>query len=877
MRTSVLAAKLITLRTRSLTIPLLAEKAITSTKPVTKQKSLEAILLYIELDKAEPVIEELVPLLSHKLPKVVAGTLSAITAIVHAYGCKTVEPKPILKLLPKAYGHADKTVRAEAQKLTVELYRWLRDGMKPLFWDDLKPVQQQDLEKLLEPVKEEAAPKPERLLKSQQAAVAASAAATEAEGEDDVGEDEAEVDLEPELLTVDIMPKVPKDLHERLASSKWKDRKEALDDLHVAVNCPAIEEGPFDEIVRALAKCMKDANIAVVTVAANCVELLARGLRRGFSKYRSTIVSPIMERLKERKQSVTDALGAALDSVCAATSLMECLEETLEFLKHKNPLVKLEATRFLIRSLRATREAPGLPEVKVMSEAAKGLLADSQETQRNAAAEVLGTLLKIMGERIMNTHFEGLDDIRKAKIKEFCESAEVKTVYKPKTAAPAKAPSVAAQGSKKPPAKKVAPATSTVKKTAPVALDEAPPAALQPKLSSRPAVTKPNTSTAARSLKPSTGGMVKKVQSSGYGQTSAAATASPRRTTDSPAPSDDTMTIPKLPRSLTGRQLSKPPTMPLEPIVITSNLPTTSALSAAERIELDDLRMEVERLRSTNESLRAEHVRFSSQIHELQYQSDQLIEEHTRDMLSVKAKETQLVRARAETEQAEQTSQQLQLEVDRLRRELNRVSRSLSPQDYAPRDPYAESARAGVPASVGSSARANVLTPSSGSSSSEGKENRDLDPGHPAADKTRQMLSPRLAGLRAKAASPARLPEPAATSRLTRPLASHTVQSASSQYGNGDAASRSALRSPPAGTPLGAFGSGIPRSASSSAGVGDSGAESWKRAAEVTQNLKARIELMKVSTPEESPSRCLPRLANNLQARQGLSRRDGHA
>ena len=157
-------------RTRSITITPIVEKGLASSRPAAKQKALECILLYIELDKANPVIEELIPILSNKQPKLIAATLSALTSIYHAYGCKTVDPKPIIKILPKIYGHADKNVRAEGQNLTVEFYRWLKDSMKPLFWNELKPVQQQDLEKLFDKVKDEAPAKPERLLRSQQAA-----------------------------------------------------------------------------------------------------------------------------------------------------------------------------------------------------------------------------------------------------------------------------------------------------------------------------------------------------------------------------------------------------------------------------------------------------------------------------------------------------------------------------------------------------------------------------------------------------------------------------------------------------------------------------------------------------------------------------------
>ena len=264
-----------------MTIVPIVEKGLAATRQAAKQKALEAILLYIELDRPDPIIDELLPILSHKQPKIIAATLSCLREIYHAYGCKTVDPKPTLKLLPKVYGHADKNVRAEAQNLTVELYRWVRDSMKPLFWNDLKPVQQQDLERLFEKVKDDPPPKQERVLRSQQNikdAVVAGAVA------DDVIDDDEEA-IEPDLeLAINVMPNIPKDLLERISSTKWKDRKEALDDLQKAVNCPKIEEGPFDDIVRSLAKCMKDANIAVVTGAANCGRITSTRSEKGLFK-----------------------------------------------------------------------------------------------------------------------------------------------------------------------------------------------------------------------------------------------------------------------------------------------------------------------------------------------------------------------------------------------------------------------------------------------------------------------------------------------------------------------------------------------------------------------------------------------------------------
>lgn len=778
-------------RTRQITIATIAEKGLPSTRPAAKQKALEALMLYIETDKPDPVIEELLPILSHKQPKVIAATLDALAQIYHAYGCKTIEPKPVLKLLPKVYGHADKNVRAKAQELTVEFYRWLKEAMKPLFWGDLKPVQQQDLDKLFEKVKDEPPPKQERLLRSQQAAKEAAAAAPGADEEYVEEEEEAAIDLEPEFEAVDVFPNIPKDFSERLASSKWKDRKEALDDVHKALNHPRIAEGPFDELVRGFAKCMKDANIAVVSTAANCVELLARGLLKSFAKYRKDIMNAMMERLKEKKQSVTDAIGGALDAAFASTSFQDCLEEILEFLKHKNPQVKLESSRFLIRCLKTTREAPNPEQAKSIAEASTKLLTESQEVQRSAGAEALGTLWKIMGDRIMNAHLDGLDEIRKTKIKEFYEAAEVKAKYKPKAAPPPKP--VAAPATKKPLGKRPAPG---VKKAAPrPAPVEEPVAPLAPQPTSRPGASKlgaPKSGLAAPSR-------LTGLKKPGSGL----AAPSPRRPIASPPP-EEVAPPPPQPkfgagRGLAGRPLGKPAAEPIPAAAPQA----PSGLSLVERAELDELRAEVDRVRRQNEELRSERSKLTSQIHELQNQNAQLIEDHTRDVLSIKAKETQLVRARSDFEAAEQTVQNQRREVDRLKRELSRQVRATSPPptDLAEQI-YSDSGNTN--GSYGSYAgrrdRGMIGDPTS--PGRDGKENYD------SLSRPGSTMSGKLSPLRADA----------------------STKSSLSSRGGG-------RMSPAESGPASRIGSG--------SGPGTSGAESWKRAAEVTQNLKQRIEMMK--------------------------------
>jgi hypothetical protein len=813
-------------RTRSHTIGPIAEKGLVSTRPAAKASALEALLLCVELDKSDPVIEELLPTLSHKVPKVVAASLAAFTAIYHNFGCKIVDPKQTLKALPKVFGHADKNVRAESQNLAVELYRWLREAIKPLFWADLKPVQQADLEKLFETVKQDPTPKQERFTQAQQNAMAAASAAPAGDHDVEQGGEEFEEEEEAVVVDafdlaepVDALKKVPADFHDQLASSKWKDRKEALDALYNVLNVPRIKDGPYDDIVRGLAKSMKDANVAVATVAANCVDVLARGLRNGFAKYRSTIMVPMFERLKEKKQSVADALGQALDAVFSTTTLSECLEEIFEYLKHKNPQIKQETVRFLVRCLRTTRTVPAKAEQKAIADAGTKLLTESAPAIREGAAEILGTLMKILGERAMNPYLDGLDEIRKTKIKEYFGTAEVKAKERPKPiVAPPKpaAPAARKVVGKKPGVglKKLAPAA------APPAPEEAPVKPASRALPSKLGVPKPG------GLPTPGSGLKLQRKLAGPGST-----ASPSRRVAAPPAEEDLAPPPAAPkfglgRGLAGRPIARP-AAPAESTPAPSS--AANAMAAADRAELEELRAEkeklnrMEELRSekevlnrTIEDMKAERSKLNSTIAELQNQNAQLIEDHTRDVLSIKAKETQLVRARSDAEAAEGSVQKQQREIERLKRELARALRASA---MSPPNATSDTGSIGMPetnsmypdhTSNGNAAARSGLHLGSrfeGSrprsyASNEDKESGVESPGP----------SSRNGGLGRRNLSPTY-----GYSAVGSPTRSSTRNS-TSNFNEDDQQPRS---SEPA--------------------------ENWKRAAEVTSQLKARIEQMKVS------------------------------
>ncbi|KAG0305228.1 Microtubule-associated protein, microtubule dynamics during spindle orientation [Dissophora globulifera] len=404
-------------RTRDTVVPAVVEKCLSSTRTGTKGKALELILLYAEVDTPDPVIGDVLPGLEAKLPKLVATTTNTLAAIVRTFGVKNLNIKPLIKKLPPLFGHSDKNVRAEAQALTIEIYRWLGKAIVPSL-EDLKPVQLKELTEAFEKLPDEKAT--------------------------------------PLKYTLDVSAKMESNFYELLASKKWQERKEALDALLVLCKSPKILDSHYSELVGSLGKRMADTNINIVIVAANCLEGLARGLRENFNKYKSSVAGLVMDRLKERKVTVVEALSGALNAMYSTIPYAELLEDTAANVAHKNPQIRAEVIKLQIQRLREIKIVPSKQEVKAGCEMLVKAFEDGDAAVREATAEALGTLMKCCGEKPLLAYVEGLDSVKMGKVKEYCEKAVVKAKAAPVVAPPKAAPPKAAPA--KAPAKKPAPA-----------------------------------------------------------------------------------------------------------------------------------------------------------------------------------------------------------------------------------------------------------------------------------------------------------------------------------------------------------------------------------------------------------------------------------
>ncbi|XP_023153327.2 cytoskeleton-associated protein 5 isoform X4 [Amphiprion ocellaris] len=404
-------------------------KVFNQPKARAKELGTDICLMYIEIEKAEVVQDELLKGLDNKNPKIVVACIETLRRALSEFGSKIVTLKPVVKVLPKQFESREKAVREEAKQLAVEIYKWIRDALRPPL-QNINSVQLKELEE--EWVKlPSSPPKQTRFLRSQQD-LKAKFEQQQAQGGDQSDGDEEEetaaaVDPYELLEAVEILSKMPKDFYEKIEAKKWQERKEALEAIEALTKNPKLENGDYGDLVRALKKVVgKDANVMLVSMAAKCLAGLAAGLRKKFGTYAGQVVPTILEKFKEKKPQVVQALQEAIDAIFLTTTLQNLSEDVLGVMDNKNPSIKQQASLFLARSFRHCTQAT-LPKsvLKPLCAALIKQVNDSAPEVRDAAFEALGTAMKVVGEKAVNPFLADLDKLKLDKIKECADKVEL--------------------------------------------------------------------------------------------------------------------------------------------------------------------------------------------------------------------------------------------------------------------------------------------------------------------------------------------------------------------------------------------------------------------------------------------------------------------
>ncbi|KAG6790702.1 hypothetical protein POTOM_006867 [Populus tomentosa] len=363
-------------------------------RPKTVEKAQAAFMLWVELEAVDVFLDAMEKAIKNKVAKAVVPAIDVMFQALSDFGAKVVPPKRILKMLPELFDHQDQNVRASSKGLTLELCRWIgKDPVKSILFEKMRDTMKKELEAELVNVTGTA--KPSRKIRSEQDQEPEPEGVSEVVGsgpsEEVAAEAPQEIDEYDLVDPVDILGPLEKaGFWDGVKATKWSERKEAVAELTKLASTKRIAPGDFSEVCRTLKKLITDVNIAVAVEAIQAIGNLARGLRTHFSGSSRFLLPVLLEKLKEKKPTLTEALAQTLQAMHKAGCLN--LADIIEgkFAIHSNYF------HILINSC----------------------LNDGTPDVRDSAFSVLAAVAKSVGMRPLERSLEKLDDVRRKKLSE---------------------------------------------------------------------------------------------------------------------------------------------------------------------------------------------------------------------------------------------------------------------------------------------------------------------------------------------------------------------------------------------------------------------------------------------------------------------------
>lgn len=392
-------------------------------RPKTIEKAQTVFLFWVELEASEVFLETMEKAVKNKVAKAVVPAIDVMFQAVSEFGTKVVPPKKILKMLSELFDHQDQNVRASAKGLTIELCRWIgKDPIKSILFEKMRDTVKKELDAEL--VNVVGAPKPTRKIRSEQqkeleieiaAEEAAPGPVVEAV---DSGSQIDEYDL---IDPVDILSPLEKSgFWEGVKAAKWSERRDAVAELTKLASAKKIASGDFTEVCRTLKKLITDVNLAVGVEAVQATGNLARGLRKDFSGGSRLLLPILLEKLKEKKAVMSDALTQTLQALHKAgcISLADAIEDVKLASKNKVPTVRSLTLNWVTFCIESSNKAIVLKLHKDYVPIFMECLNDGTPEVRDAAFSSLAAIAKLVGMKPLERSLEKLDDIRRKKLNE---------------------------------------------------------------------------------------------------------------------------------------------------------------------------------------------------------------------------------------------------------------------------------------------------------------------------------------------------------------------------------------------------------------------------------------------------------------------------
>ncbi|KAM7500819.1 hypothetical protein LguiA_025233 [Lonicera macranthoides] len=399
-------------------------------RPKTVEKAQAVFMLWLELEAVDAFLDAMEKAIKNKVAKAVVPAIDVMFQALSEFGSKIVPPKRILKMLPELFDHQDQNVRASSKGLTLELCRWIgKEPVKSILFEKMRDTMKKELEAELVNVTGNA--RPSRKIRSEQDKELEPEVVSEVVGpepsEDNTADVPQEIDEYELVDPVDILiPLERSGFWDGVKAAKWSERKEAVAELSKLASTKRIAPGDFTEVCRTLKKLITDVNIAVAVEAVQAIGNLARGLRTHFSGNSRFLLPVLLEKLKEKKPTMTEALSQTLQAMhkSGCLNLADIVEDVKVAVKNKVPLVRSLTLNWVTFCIDTSNKAVVLKLHKEYVPICMECLNDGTPEVRDAAFSALAAVAKLVGMRPLERSLEKLDDVRKKKLSEMIGGSE---------------------------------------------------------------------------------------------------------------------------------------------------------------------------------------------------------------------------------------------------------------------------------------------------------------------------------------------------------------------------------------------------------------------------------------------------------------------
>lgn len=414
----------------------LLEKCYTSSKAVLKQKAKEVLVLSVEMSQdVTQITESIKSGLENKNQKIQQGSLTILTHLISLFGSFKIEYRNLITLVEKLADNPSPMVRADALDFYKELYKWIRQAIKP-YVARLKDTHQKDLEKAFDDLNSKfpSLPNPSKFLKCDKEKMINQQSNTdEVKSKMLLLQEEEKIFKSTEAVEL-FQDKFNENWAEDIMAKerKWIEKKEMLESFINVSNVLKINNSGRAHIIVVFNKLLKDNNINVVNCVILAINNMAKGLRKDFTEAKDFLF-PILEKFKEKKEKLVTDVFACLESLMMhCINLDEIIDDLKSFVKNEKSLPSQSKERFCIFIEKTVLKTfmPMLRKVcKPLAEMMFTLSDDASPDVRHAALNTIGVIKFRVGDMPISKVLNEINNIKKAKVDEAAKKVEVDPIY----------------------------------------------------------------------------------------------------------------------------------------------------------------------------------------------------------------------------------------------------------------------------------------------------------------------------------------------------------------------------------------------------------------------------------------------------------------